>query len=151
MVVGKFTPAQDVSGRQLLLREAGEIVGWNVDGSPHQEPVRLEAEFLHFVRAVAQGRDAAEDYIVSDPKPLRKSITSEAVASAFTPSGYLLQGPGGLGIRWPIFPNSVIFLSHGTQPGALNGGITALQPAFAAWTNDPRSNLAARYGGPPPS
>jgi hypothetical protein len=150
MVVGKFTPAQDASGRRLLLREAGEIVGWNVDGSPHHEPVRLETEFLRFVRAVAQGRDAAEDYIVNDPKPLRKSIISEATASAFTPSGYLLQGPGGLGIRWPSFPNAVVFLSHGSQPGALNGGITSMQRAFAAWTNDPGSNIVYSYGGTTP-
>jgi len=150
MVVGKFTPAQDASGRRLLLREASEIVGWNVDGSPHHEPVRLEAEFLRFVRAVAQGRDAAEDYIVSDPKPLRKSIISEAAASAFTPSGYLLQGPGGMGIRWPNFPNAVVFLSHGSQPGALNGGLTAMQRAFAAWTNDPGSNIVYSYGGTTP-
>ncbi len=149
MVVGKFTPAQDASGRRLLLREAGEIAGWNVDGTPHHEPVRLETEFLRFVRAVAQGRDAAEDYIVSDPKPLRKSIISEATASAFTPSSYLIQS-GGLGIRWPGFPNSVIFLSHGTQTGALNGGITAMQRAFAAWTNDPGSNIVYGYGGTTP-
>ncbi len=146
MVVGKFAPAQDTSGRRLLLREAGEIIGWNVDGSPHHEPVRLEAEFLRFVRATAQGREASEDYIVSDPKPLRKSIVSEATASAFTPSSYLIQS-GGLGIRWPVFPNSVVFLSHGSQPGALNGGITSMQRAFAAWTNDPGSNIVYTYGG----
>jgi hypothetical protein len=147
MVVGKFAPAQDTTGRRLLLREAGEIVGWNVDGSPHHEPVRLEAEFLRFVRAIAQGREAAEDYVVSDPKPMRKSIASEATASAFTPTSYLLQGPGGLGIRWPGFPNSVVFLSHGTQPGALNGGITSMQRAFAAWTSDAGSNIVYSYGG----
>jgi hypothetical protein len=146
MIVGKFTPAQDTSGRRLLLREAGEIVGWNVDGSPHHEPVRSEVEFLRFVRAVAQGREAAEDYIVSDPKPLRKSIAAEAAASAFAPSSYLIQS-GGLGIRWPGFPNSVVFLSHGSQPGALNGGITSMQRAFAAWTNDAGSNIVYSYGG----
>jgi hypothetical protein len=146
MVVGKFAPAQDTSGRRLLVREAGEIVGWNVDGSPHHEPVRLEDEFLRFVRAVAQGREASEDYIVDDPKPLRKVVVSEATASAFVPSSYLIQA-GGLGIRWPGFPNAVVFLSHGAQPGALNGGITSMQRAFAAWTNDPGSNIVYTYGG----
>ena len=147
MVVGKFAPAVDTAGRRLLVRSASEIAGWNVDGSPHHEAVRLEDGFLRFVRAVAQGREAAEDYIVSDPRPLRKSVVAEA---AFAPSSYLLQGPGGMGLRWPNFPNAVVFLSHGTQPGAVNGGITSIQRAFAAWTNDPGSNIVYAYGGTTP-
>ena len=147
MVVGKFVPIEDTKGRRLLVRDASEIAGWDVDGTPHREPVRLEEEFLRFVRATAQGRETKDDYIVSDPRPLRKSVIAEGSASAFAPSSYLLQSPGGLGIRWPTFPAPVIFLSHGTQPGALNGGLTSLQRAFAAWTNDPGSNIVYSYGG----
>jgi hypothetical protein len=147
MAVGKFAPAEDVKGRRLLLRDAGEIGGWDTDGTPHREPVRLEDAFLRFVRARASGREANEDYVVSDPQPIEKRIHSEATALAPAPSTYLLQGAGGLGLRWATFPTPVVFLSHGTQPGALGGGITSMQRAFAAWTNDPGSNIVYTYGG----
>jgi Ig-like domain CHU_C associated/Dual-action HEIGH metallo-peptidase len=146
MAVGKFDRAEDLRGRRLLVRDAEEIAGWTVDGALHREPVRLEEPFLSFVRATAQGSNAGENYIVSDPQPLRRTVSSEATATAAAPSSYLLQS-GGLGIRWPSFPTPVVFLSHGTQPGALNGGLTALQRGLAAWTNDPGSNIVYSYGG----
>jgi hypothetical protein len=144
MAVGKFEYADDVRGRRLLVRDGTEIVGWETDGEVHREPVRLEDAFLKFVRATANGGDAASDYIVRDPQPLRH-VVAEANAEAFAPSSYLLQGAGGLGIRWANFP--VTFLSHGTQTGALNGGLTAIQRALAAWTNDAGSNIVYSYGG----
>jgi hypothetical protein len=151
MAVGKFDRAEDQRGRRLLVRDAAEIGGWGVDGTPHREPVRLEDAFLDFVRATAQGRDAGpdfivHDYIVHDSQPLRRAIVAEATATAAVPSSYLLQN-GGLGIRWPSFPTPVVFLSHGTQPGAVNGGLTSLQRGLAAWTNDPGSNIVYNYGG----
>jgi hypothetical protein len=146
MAVGKFDHVEDVKGRRLLVRDGTEIVGWETDGTVHREPVRTEDGFLDFVRATAQGRDAAENYVVHDPQPVRR-VAAEATAQAFAPSSYLLQGGGGLGIRWASFPNAVVFLSHGTQPGALNGGLTAIQRALAAWTNDGGSNIVYSYGG----
>jgi len=149
MAVGKFDHAEDARGRRLLVRDSSEIVGWETDGEVHREPVRTEDGFLNFVRAIAQGRDAGDDYIVRDPQPVRR-IAAEASAEAFAPSSYLLQGGGGLGIRWASFPNAVVFLSHGTQPGALNGGLTSIQHALAAWTNDAGSNIVYSYGGTTP-
>jgi Ig-like domain CHU_C associated/Dual-action HEIGH metallo-peptidase len=146
MAIGKFEHAEDVRGRRLLLRESSEIVGWEVDGDVHREPVRLEDAFLDFVRAAAHGFIGDADYIVRDPQPVRR-VVAEATAQAFAPSSYLLQGSGGLGIRWASFPNAVVFLSHGTQPGALNGGLTSIQRALAAWTNDGGSNIVYSYGG----
>jgi hypothetical protein len=146
MAVGKFEPAEDVRGRRLLVRDGAEIVGWETDGEVHREPVRLEDGFLNFVRATAHGNDAAADYIVRDPQRLRH-VEAESTAQAFAPSSYLLQGSGGLGIRWASFPSAVVFLSHGTQPGALNGGLTSIQRALAAWTNDAGSNVVYSYGG----
>jgi hypothetical protein len=147
MVVGKFERVEDGRGRRLLVRDAGEIAGWEEDGTTHREPVRLEDAFLNFVRATAQGREAGDDYVVHDPAPLRVKPLSDVGAAAVPPSTYLLQGGGGLGIRWPSFPSPVVFLSHGSQPGALNGGLTALQRGLAAWTNDGGSNIVYSYGG----
>lgn len=155
MVVGKFERAEDVRGRRLLVRDAGEIAGWEEDGTTHREPVRMEEAFLDFVRAAAQGRDTGDDYIVRDPAPLQVRqlsvvggrLSESTGATAVAPSTYLLQGGGGLGIRWPSFPTPVVFLSHGTQPGAVNGGLTSLQRGLAAWTNDGGSNIVYSYGG----
>jgi hypothetical protein len=145
MAVGKFEHAEDVRGRRMLVRDASEIVGWETDGAVHREPVRSEDRFLNFVRATAHGFVDDADYIVRDPQPVRR-VVAEAAALAFAPSGYLLQS-GGLGIRWATFPNAVVFLSHGTQQGALNGGLTSIQRALAAWTNDAGSNIVYSYGG----
>jgi hypothetical protein len=145
MAVGKFEHTEDVKGRRLLVRESSEIVGWETDGDVHREPVRMEDGFLNFVRAAAHGSFDDADYIVHDPQPVRR-VAAESTAQAFAPSSYLLQS-GGLGIRWASFPNAVVFLSHGTQPGAVNGGLTSTQRAFAAWTNDAGSNIVYSYGG----
>jgi hypothetical protein len=150
MAVGKFDVAEDLRGRRLLVRDAEEIVGWESDGTVHREPLRLEDRFLDFVRAVAHGREAGDGgYVVTDPAPLHRRVIAEATAQAFTPSSYLLQaslGSGTLGIRWPNFPTPVVFLSHGSQPGALNGGLTAVQRALAAWSSS-GSTIRYSYGG----
>ena len=65
MAVGKFDRAEDLRGRRLLVRDAEEIAGWESDGAVHREPVRLEDEFLGFVRAIAQGRATNDDAIRS--------------------------------------------------------------------------------------
>jgi hypothetical protein len=145
MAVGKFNRADDVRGRRLLVRDSSEIVGWETDGEVHREPVRLEDGFLEFVRATARGTIADTDYIVHDPRPLRR-IAAESTAQTFAPSSYLLNG-GGLGIRWASFPSPVVFLSHGTQQGAVDGGLASLNRALAAWTNDAGSNIVYSYGG----
>ncbi|MEA2336482.1 MAG: hypothetical protein QOE82_489 [Thermoanaerobaculia bacterium] len=143
MAVGKFERADDTHGRHLLVRD--DVVGWDTNGAVHREPVRLEDGFLNFVRATAHGQDASDDYLVHNPQPLRH-VMAEATTQAAAPSTYLLQF-GGLGIRWATFPTPVVFLSHGTQPGAVNGGLTSIQRALASWTNDGGSNIVYSYGG----
>jgi hypothetical protein len=148
MAVGKFTATEDLTGRRLLLRDAEEIVGWDVGGSPHHEPVRWEEAFLQFVRAVARGLDDSDDYLVENPSAItHRIIAAEATGQAFAPSTYLIR-VGTLGLRWPAFPAPAVFLVHGTQPGASSGGLTALQRGLAAWTNNSGSNIVYRYGGP---
>lgn len=148
MTVGKFAFRTDARGRRLLVRDAGEVVGWDVDGTPHRERTRAADGFLAFVRATARGGEASGDYFVRDPLPL---VTNSVSASAGVPIGsYLLQSDGSqglLGIRWNVFPSAVVFLSHGSQPGATNGGLTSVQRGFAAWTNDGGSNIVYTYGG----
>ncbi len=153
MCVGKFGERVDAAGRRLLLRDASSIGGWDLDGTPHAEPTRDAARFLSYVRAVARGERPAVDYVVA-PSP--RVVTAEGVVSSQpgdlaggpAASTYLLQDSGGagkLGIRWPA--PTAVFLSHGSQPGAVNGGLTSVQRALAAWTNDAGSNISYTYGG----
>lgn len=144
MALGKFSVVGD-----LLLRDAPSICGWDYNGTPHREPKRAADAFLHFVREVANGRPTSANYEVATP--VLPVTTNSITANAGPPvSTYLLQlsgASGTLGFRWNQFPAAVVFLSHGTQPGALGGGLTSLQRGLGAWTNDPGSNVNYQYGG----
>jgi len=143
MAVGKFSFRRDDAGRRLLLRD--DVAGWDYDGTPHREPLRAEQPFLDYVRATARGEKGGADYLVAEAKVAADSVNATAAAA----SSYCLQY-NGRGIRWATFPSGVVFLSHGSQPGALNGGLTAIQRGLAAWTNDPNSNVSYSYGGTTP-
>jgi hypothetical protein len=140
MAVGKFT----LQGNRAL-REG--VCGWTYDGAPFRESRRDAGRFVDYVRAVAGGAEAKADYFVTE----NPAVTAfDVQAAAPTATSYLIQyqgSSGNLGIRWSIFPQSVVFLSHGTQPGATNGGLTAIQRGLATWTNDPNSNVVYLYGG----
>jgi hypothetical protein len=140
MAVGKFSFAGD-----LLLRDARELTGWDLDGAAHREPLRRADAFLSFVRATALGQLAPNDYIA----PQRPTTSDQRLSTnAATIGSYLIQqsfAAGEHGIRWTHFPQS--FLSHGSQPGALNGGLTAAQRGLAVWTSDPGSDIVYQYGG----
>src|SRR5438874_7841456 len=71
LVLGKFRFATDNRGRELLVRDAEEIAGWDTKLRPYLEPVRAAALFLRFVGNEARGVRDAEDYFGTDPAPLR--------------------------------------------------------------------------------
>ncbi len=142
MAVGKFT----FSGGRLL-RDSQELSGWDEEsGAPHHERQRDAGRFLDFVRAVAHGEAAQAGYFVPS-----RPISSESVGStsAAAPSTYLMQ-VSGMAIRWNQFPTPVVFLYHGSQPGALNGGLTSVQRGLGAWTSSPTSNIQYQLGGTTP-
>lgn len=130
MTLGKFSFVGD-----LLLRDAREICGWDEDGKWHREPYRDAASFLRFVR----GENV--DYVVPRPASIQ-ALPPQTDASV---GSYLLETT--FPPRWNTFPQSVVFLSNGTQPGAPGGGLTALQRGLAVWTNDGGSNVSLAYGG----
>jgi hypothetical protein len=145
MAVGKFAFTEDARGRTLLLRDAAELAGWDENGAPHVEPQRDATKFLAYVRGVAHGENPPVDYIVRDDGRHAQTMTRFRPATMAAVSTYLLQLSDGLGMRWPT--PTATFLSHGTQPGALNGGLTAVQRGLAAWTTNGSSNINYSYGG----
>src|ERR1700682_2015710 len=146
MSVGKFSERVDGRGRRLLLRDASSISGWDLDGTPPVERARDAAGLLRFVRGVAHGDRPAADYFVTSERPVvSESLTPNAAAAAST---YLIQATGGAGGPGSRSQNpTATFLSHGSQPGATNGGLTAMQHGFSAWSDDPGSNVSYTYGG----
>jgi hypothetical protein len=140
MAVGKFAFRRDDAGRRVLLRD--DVDGFGYDGASYRDPLRAEEPFLDFVRAAARGQAVTADYVLAEEKS--KLVANATAAPAST---YCQQPSAGRGLRWPSFPSAVVFVSHGTQPGAASGGLTSLQRGLAAWTNDGNSNVVLSYGG----
>ncbi len=151
MVLGKFNFVHDVHGKQLLIRggDDGEIFGWDALGNRHVEPLRNEEPFLDYVRAVACGQPAEENYLLDrQAVTFAHSIRPEANAQNFHASNYV-QSPG----RWKcIFDQpagsqagcggngSVTFRLVGTATGVNGPG--AASAGMAAWNGDALSNVS---------
>jgi hypothetical protein len=146
LVLGKFTFTRDGSGRGLLTRDEGEIIGWDSNLQPHREPRRAADKFLEFVRTEAAGGMGRTDYEVpvSPITPSKPKIASNAT---YTATSYTMTISGNQGSRWNVFPSAVNFYTGNTEPGAPGGGVTAVQAAFASWNNDPNSNVNYVYAG----
>jgi hypothetical protein len=159
LVLGKFRMTTDVLGRGVAVRDEGDIVGWDPDGSPHREVRRSTEEFLAFVRSEVRGGTARHDYVI-DSQPLTNDQPARpvsimtapahvpALAAAFSATSYTFDAGGGRGARWAVFPNPVTFFANANgEPGAPGNGFTAVQSALATWTNDCASIINYAYGG----
>ena len=173
LVLGQFAFATDVSGRNVLVRDEAEIVGWSPDGKPYQEKRRDADEFLDFLREESAGGMGRRNYFV-EKKPLLDPIQAPnpspvaapagspaptgqvstptsrsiiATVAPYTATSYTFTVSGSLGARWNVFPNAVNFFSVGTEPGAPGGGATAISTAFSSWNGDPNSNVNYVYAG----
>ena len=144
LALGRFTFTRDITGREILVRDENEILGFDTTGGPHREPRRDAAAFLRFVRETASGGNPPADYFVPRASLLKSTHAIET--NAFAASTFTIQ-QNGIGMRWNRFPTPVTFQSFGTQPGALAGGLTAAQRGLSCWDTDPNSNIAYQYGG----
>lgn len=164
LVLGKFTYSTSANGAGLLVRDYKEINGWDPDGTPHIERSRNRALFLQFIRDVVAGRTGDDDYFDGDPVPPRRTprtnstsasapVSAQAsllpipAAAPYSAASYTFTVSGALGARWNVFPAPVSWFSVGTEPGAPGGGVNAITAAFAAWNNDPSSNVNYVYAG----
>ncbi len=129
--LGCFRFARD---NELLVRDSSEIHGWDLDGTPHLEPLRSASAFLEFVHDVARGSKtsspATDENVLKSDGGIHASPRSDAV---YTASSYTMQYASGLGTRWNTFPNSVKWNQGNNESGPLGTGTSQITAAFAAW------------------
>jgi hypothetical protein len=156
--LGKFSFVHDVHGQRILVRGGtdGEVFGWDAVGNAHIEPLRGEERFLAYVRAIASGERAVEDYIIPRAEvAFPRSLRSNTNSGGFHASNYASSPP----VRWKcIFDqpagsmagcggnSSVTFTLFGTASGGVNGS-TAANAGMSAWNGDSLSNVSYVVGG----
>jgi IPT/TIG domain. len=157
MALGKFDFVDTESGGEALVRadRYGEIYGYDEDGSFHRERMREAAAFLSFVRAHAVGESRSAEYFLPEATALRYDSSSVfEPATTFSPASFTTEmctsgsPPVCFPARWFAFDagNSVPFSSNG-QPAGAEPAANAIQHAFAAWNDDPNSNVQLVYAG----
>ena len=150
--LGRFVFRTSTRGERLLVRNTEDVVGWDHAGRPHQEKVRREAGFLRSIEERTGGRAAGGDYLVEasavtlEPEPQQYQVAANATNSpAATYTDFVAEQP----IRWPNMANGVPVYKRSDQniPGAADGGVSVIQNALAAWTDECGSTIQLNYAG----
>src|SRR5207244_7842885 len=129
LVLGKFRFESDDEGRHLLVRDAGEIEGWDPKLQPYVETARLAEEFLRFVRAESRGHLTPAAYFVPDASPVAAPVTHglqpKPAIAPYSATSYTLNIASGEGSRWNVFPSAGHRHMDTTQEPRAQGGGTA--------------------------
>jgi hypothetical protein len=153
MSLGRFSHVVDRRGEGLLIRDEDGVSGWDERGQPWKEKPRKAEPFLKFVRDVANGRPSSDDYVSESAAAdfgAQTAVAGTEAATGYAASAYastLSMGGVTRPVRWQSFGSGVVFRNRGSQPGYADGGVSAIQAACAAWTNDAASNVVYQYGG----
>jgi len=154
--LGAFRYAVAADGEGVLLRDLDGIT--TIEGGEVVEHARSEARFLRFIVETVNGRHAAPDYNVkkvidrsteTDPGTGRNlRLASDSLAD---PKRYTQMGGSSFGVRWSTsaIANGINFFKStgGDLAGAGDGGVSVIQAALGAWTNDCPSAAVLNYGG----
>ena len=149
--LGSFHFAKDDSGEELLLRNESELIGWDLDGTVHQEQHRSAERFIRYIRGIVHGDAVAEDYFVAkrtlaipgssraergiNGAPAPNGKLPVTYAAAFSPTSYTVNVNGGLGARWNVFPSIVNWNRGNSEVGVLGSGASQINSAFNAWNS----------------
>ncbi|HYC60603.1 MAG TPA: FG-GAP-like repeat-containing protein [Thermoanaerobaculia bacterium] len=154
MTLGKFRFATSTRGDRMLVREMEDVIGWDRHGQVHREKVRREEGFLRFIDERIHKREAAADYVVEasevtfPPDDERRVVPNAPFAGA-TYTSWVSSQP----TRWSNMAAGVTFHKRSDQniPGTADGGVSVIQNALAAWTNECGSVINLSYGGQTPT
>ncbi len=161
LTLGKFRFDVTSGGYSVVVRDAEDIAGWDRDGKVHKEKIRLDTEFIQFIRETVAGRTpAVRDYeagagdVLAPPPAQARNILKPvpdlfpAPATTYSVSIYdcaLTRYPA----RWENMGAGVSFFKNSAQnaSGVGDGGVSIIQNAVNAWTNDCGSSVNISYGG----
>lgn len=172
LTLGKFSFVVSTRGDRLLVRDMEHVVGWDHAGRLHREQVRKEDGFLRFLEQRSQEREAPNDYVVEASEV---TIAAELEPSNLTTNGNVTTNaapfPGATYTAWVsnqpvrwctssavagcdqpttrLMGRDTVFYKRTDQniSGASDGGVSVIQSALAAWTNDCASSIDVTYGG----
>lgn len=147
LALGRFSFATDRTGRSVVVRAEGDVVGWEPNGEPHKEMRRSADAFIAFIRAEASGGVGKNDYVVPfEPLPVDPTTGRKIPARTlvtYTPVSYSTDVGGGQGSRWITFPTAVTFkTAYGGSAGA-----TAVTTAIANWNTAAGAQVNYSNGG----
>jgi hypothetical protein len=161
LTLGKFRFDVTSGGYSVVVRDAEDIAGWDRDGKGHREKIRLDTEFIQFIRETVAGRtpvvrnyEAEADDVLAPPPAQARNILRPvpdlfpAPATTYSVSIYtcdLTRYPA----RWEEMPTGVSFRKNSAQnaSGLGDGGVSIIQNAVNAWTNDCGSSVNISYAG----
>ncbi|HEX4955846.1 MAG TPA: fibronectin type III domain-containing protein [Thermoanaerobaculia bacterium] len=151
LMLGAFHLVDAGGGRRVAIRDLDGATELQFDGqgkvsleeSPVDRPRDGDA-FAAWIADTAGGFERPADYLLA---------LDDAAATLATRYA-LLEGPGGLAIRWFEFDEgrSIPWRAHSAgQPGLAGGGFAEFQVALAVWNNDAGSNIRYNYLGTTPN
>lgn len=133
--LGTFRFARDSIGRELVVRNEGDIEGWDVDRKVHVEQQRSADRFLNYVRGIVRGIAVTEDYVLAKMPVMVKTQSLHPIAAAsFTATSYMLTYNSGIGTRWNVFPSAVLWNQGSSETGPLGSGTAEINAAFSIWS-----------------
>lgn len=144
MALGKFRVVRSTSGAEVLERDRSSE---DVQEATGDEPVRLAAEFLAYVRDRAKGLHTAAAY--DAPSRVADALQPQTDAAA---SAYCVKVKDQANVdapaRWPGCESSCSQIQiywNGTQGTLDSSG--AVTRAASAWTSDPNSFIPLKNAG----
>jgi hypothetical protein len=170
LVLGKFNFATDSLGHDVVVRDVGDVLTLDNDGSKHQEATRAAQPFIDFIRQTSKGGPTKENYAIpvepligdwSGPRTQSGGL-KRVNLTTFSATSYTLTltgAEGGAGGRWcgtivagsctVAFPTAVTFHSINSEPGASGtpAGADAINTAMNAWNTAPGASINYAYGG----
>ena len=165
MVLSKFTLAVSETGRDVLVRDSEQIVGWDGKGQEFVDRVRDRQKFLDYIAEIVGDRRPKPDYFV-DEQPIHRSpwrveandqgpsVNAAFPAHTYSVSFFLVNGTTCAITRTPgryttsAMNAGVVFLkSTRTSAGLPDEGAALITNAAASWTNDATSSVTVTNGG----
>jgi len=138
IALGKFNIITDRLGRELAIRDEGEVDGWDPSGVAHVEKPRMAKPFIDFLRTETHGGVGNIDYFL-DRAPLAATTDSvaapklKAATNVFLSSSYTSLLSNNTAPRWQTFGAGVQFKNENTLAAAAGGGVTAIQTGVGRW------------------